>query len=87
MCREQEITNLKENHDQEVISLKKTAQEEVAAKEAEMQERLDVMAKKYEEVKAQSQSLLETLHADKDSKLQVWTSLVILIYKNSFLYF
>lgn len=66
-----ELDRLKQFHIEQTEELKKTAKAELTQKENELKERLTSVMADYSDLKEQSRKMLDSMHSDKDVKLQV----------------
>ncbi|XP_054259128.1 uncharacterized protein LOC128983897 isoform X1 [Macrosteles quadrilineatus] len=65
-----ELEHLKKEHALEVEKLQTEAAQRLTETEKQLTERITAVTSDYEHIKLQSKSLLESMHSDKDAKLQ-----------------
>lgn len=78
----EEIQQLQMEHAKEVDRVQTTAAQLFAEREKQMSERLAESQADYDCIKDQSRKLFDSMHSDKDSKLQVYFLSIITLIKS-----
>ncbi|XP_046663567.1 uncharacterized protein LOC124356546 isoform X3 [Homalodisca vitripennis] len=67
---QQELCRLRQEHSKEVERVQAVANQRLSERERELSERLTATQSDYDTIKEQSRRLLDSMHSDKDAKLQ-----------------
>lgn len=78
----EEVHQLQMEHTKEVDRVQTTAAQQFAEREKQMSERLAESQADYDCIKDQSRKLFDSMHSDKDSKLQVNVLSIITLIKS-----
>lgn len=78
----EEVHQLQMEHAKEVDRVQTTAAQQFAEREKQMSERLAESQADYDCIKDQSRKLFDSMHSDKDSKLQVNVLSIITLIKS-----